>query len=87
MATIKRVPDGAGDTGIVSQAIRLVDNNTIEVVSNRPTIGCRHLVGSRNARTYSNQDYWVTSTVTEIIEERDDYVKFNTNNSVYEWWP
>ena len=27
---------------------------------------------------------WLTTTVTEIIEQQDDYIKFNTNNSVYE---
>jgi hypothetical protein len=27
---------------------------------------------------------WLTTTVTKIIEQRDDYIKFNTNNSVYE---
>ena len=27
---------------------------------------------------------WLTTSVTEIIEQRDDYIKFNTRNSVYE---
>jgi hypothetical protein len=27
---------------------------------------------------------WQTTVVTEIIEQRDDYVKFKTTNSVYE---
>ena len=27
---------------------------------------------------------WLTTTVTEIIEQQDDYIKFNNNNSVYE---
>lgn len=27
---------------------------------------------------------WLTTIVTEIIEERPDYVKFKTSNSVYE---
>ena len=27
---------------------------------------------------------WLTTPVTEIIEQRDDYIKFNTRNSVYE---
>ena len=29
---------------------------------------------------------WLTTTVTEIVEEREDYIKFNTHNSVYELW-
>ena len=27
---------------------------------------------------------WQTTTITEIVEQRDDYIKFNTLNSVYE---
>ncbi len=27
---------------------------------------------------------WMTTTVTEILEEKEDYIKFNTENSVYE---
>jgi len=27
---------------------------------------------------------WQTTTVTEIVEERDDYIKFKTENSNYE---
>ena len=29
---------------------------------------------------------WQTTTITEIVEEREDYIKFNTLNSVYELW-
>jgi YD repeat-containing protein len=27
---------------------------------------------------------WQTTTVTEILEQKEDYIKFKTNNSVYE---
>ena len=27
---------------------------------------------------------WLTTTVTEIVDNNDDYVKFKTNNSNYE---
>jgi diphthamide synthase subunit DPH2 len=27
---------------------------------------------------------WMTTIVTEIIEQREDYIKFRTTNSVYE---
>jgi len=26
---------------------------------------------------------WQTTPITEIVEEKDDYIKFNTQNSVY----
>lgn len=29
---------------------------------------------------------WQTTTITEIVEEREGYIKFNTRNSVYELW-
>lgn len=29
---------------------------------------------------------WQTTTVTEIVEEREDYIKFKTENSTYELW-
>jgi len=29
---------------------------------------------------------WLTTSITEIVEEREDYIKFNTLNSVYELW-
>jgi hypothetical protein len=29
---------------------------------------------------------WQTTTVTEIVEQRDDYIKFKTLNSNYELW-
>jgi YD repeat-containing protein len=29
---------------------------------------------------------WQTTTLTEIVEERDDYIKFKTQNSNYELW-
>ena len=29
---------------------------------------------------------WQTTTVTEIVEKRDDYIKFKTQNSTYELW-
>lgn len=27
---------------------------------------------------------WMTTTIIEIMEERDDYIKFKTENSIYE---
>ena len=29
---------------------------------------------------------WQTTTITEIVEQRDSYVKFKTQNSNYELW-
>ena len=87
MAKLIRVSDGKGDWGGLSQAIKWNENGTFkEVISEKPTIGCSMLVGSVTARSYSEQDYWLTTVVTEILEETDDYVKFKTKNSEYQWW-
>lgn len=87
MAKLYRVSDGKGDSGGLSQAIKWNEDGSFkEVVSTRPTVGCSMYVGSVTARSYSDQDYWLTTVVTEILEETDSYVKFKTGNSIYEWW-
>jgi hypothetical protein len=87
MARLIRVSDGKGDMGACSQAIKWDNTGKFkEVVSRRPTVGCSMLVGSVTAHSYSDQDYWLTTTVIEILEDTEDYVKFRTGNSIYEWW-
>lgn len=48
-----------------------------------PIVGCSLLVGSVTARTYSNQDYWLTTEITEIIKKTKKYWTFKTKNSTY----
>lgn len=87
MAMLRRVSDKVGDAGARSEAILWNGDGTFNrVVSTRPTVGCSMLVGSITARSYSSQDYWLTTVVTEILEDRGDYVRFKTANSEYEWW-
>jgi len=87
MAKLFRISDGAGDMGARSEAIAWNEDGTFkEIVGHRPTVGCSMLVGSVTARTYQRQDYWLTTPVTEILEEHVDYVRFKTGNSEYEWW-
>ena len=74
------------DGGARSQAIEWNEDGTFNrVVSNRPVIGCSMLVGSISARSYSAQDYWLTTEIIEIIEDDEERVKFRTKNSMYEW--
>ena len=75
-----------GDSGGRSEAIVWNSDGTFkEVIGSRPVVGASMLVGSITARTYTYQDYWLTTPVVEILEERDNYVKFRTKNTVYEW--
>jgi hypothetical protein len=48
-------------------------------------VGCHIQCGSINGRSYSSQDYWTTTKVTEIIEAAEDnsWVRFKTKNSTY----
>jgi hypothetical protein len=57
-----------------------------------PRVGVSMRVGSIIARSYYAQDWWQTTFITEILEERTDpedpnflYVRFKTGNSEYEW--
>jgi len=91
MAILRRISDGKGDQGSRVEAIKWNKaDETIEVVGHKPIIGCALLVGSVTARSYSDKDYWLTTEVTEILEEKEHkgswYVKFKTGNSEYEIW-
>jgi hypothetical protein len=88
---LRRTRDGEGDSGARSEAIEWNEDGTFKrIYCYTPTLGCSMLVGSMSARSYSVQDYWLTTTITEILEEinSDDvhYVRFKTGNSEYEWW-
>jgi hypothetical protein len=47
----------------------------------KPAVGCSLIMSPFN-------DYftWQTTPVTEIVEERNNYIKFKTRNSNYELW-
>lgn len=77
-----RIGDKAGDTGSMSQSVN-PETGTVE--GDRPTIGNFMRVGSFYARTFHSQDYWQTTPVTEIKEERENFIRFKTKNSEYIW--
>jgi len=91
MAQIRRIKDGKGDEGSRVEAIVWNKDGTFKaIIDNKPVVGCSLLVGSVTARSYSDKDYWLTTEVTEILEEKETsgklYVKFKTGNSIYEFW-
>lgn len=88
---LRRISDGKGDSGALSQAIAWNEDKTFkEVAGHKPIVGCSIKVGSVTARSYSNQDWWLTTPITEILEEIENediqYIRFKTGNSEYEWW-
>jgi hypothetical protein len=88
MYSLKREIDGVGDSGGMSIALTYKQYSCQEENA-RPRVGVAMRVGSHFARSHSAQDWWQTTLITEILEERTgegiDYVKFRTGNSVYEW--
>lgn len=91
---IKILEDGSERLMEQGQRIEAIewneDGSFREVVDHKPVVGCSLLVGSVTARSYSDQDYWLTTRVTEILEEvkdeegRFERIRFKTENSVYE---
>jgi hypothetical protein len=93
--SLVRERDGAGDSGNMSLAITLNaapgDEHLYEHGA-EPRVGVIMRVGSLSGRTFGAQDWWQTTVITEILEERTDpedpnflWVRFKTGNSIYEW--
>lgn len=84
--SLRRERDGAGDSGPMSQGIRFMDHGGYLIEDNaRPRIGYAMRVGSLYGRTYAAQDWWQTTIIIEILEDTTHFVRFRTDNSVYEW--
>lgn len=87
MYSLRRESDGAGDSGGMSLALWIGKDGQIQEQYNaRPKVGVYLRVGTMFPRSYRAQDWWQTTTITEILEERENYVRFRTSNSIYEWW-
>ena len=87
-----RMSDHAGDSGPMSMAIvPKPEGGYPDTEDNaRPRVGVAMRVGSIYARSFSHQDWWQTTVITEILEDRteedgSEYVRFKTGNSEYEW--
>jgi len=76
-----RERDGLTKHSVDVMWIEFNDEGRFESKHDKPTIG-RSLIMSPFNAFYT----WQTTTITEIVEEREDYIKFNTHNSVYELW-
>lgn len=87
MPHLRRERDGAGDSGAMIQLLRIGADGQLEskIPKGLEEIepGWAVRVGSISARTFSAQDYWTTTLITEILESTEDSVRFKTGNSVY----
>ena len=59
--------------------IEFHENGTFKEKHDEPAIG-RSFILDPHRFSFT----WLTTSVTEIVEQREDYIKFNTRNSVYE---
>ena len=57
------------------------DEGRFKAEHDKPAIG-RSLLMSPFNQFFT----WQTTSITEIVEEREDYIKFKTQNSNYELW-
>ena len=83
--SLRRTRDGASDSGPMSLLLRRNAEGEVETKSGKPEVGWAIRVGSIGGRTYAAQDWWQTTYITEILEDQEDYVRFRTGNSEYEW--
>jgi hypothetical protein len=82
--SLSRTRDGAGDSGMMLESI---DPTTAKRhgENGEVTVGCCLRCGSMYARTMQDQDWWLTTPVTAILEKADDnsWVKVRTRSSDY----
>ena len=74
-----RESDGLTNYGREMGWIEWGDDSRFKEKHDEPAIG-RSFILDPHRISYT----WLTTSVTEIVEQRDDYIKFNTHNSVYE---
>ena len=55
------------------------DEGRFKAEHDKPAIGLSLIMSP-----FNNFFTWQTTTITEIVEEREDYIKFKTQNSNYE---
>jgi hypothetical protein len=72
--------------GLINQSkdvlwLEFNEDGTFKSKHSEPAIG-RSLLMS----PFNHFFTWQTTTITEIVEEREDYIKFKTQNSNYELW-
>lgn len=78
--SLRRVRDNVGCDGRHSHSIEYHTPEAQNIIDGpRPKLGCGHQVGM------GLFDYWLTTEVTEILEDTPDMVRFKTKNSEYVW--
>ncbi len=89
MYSLRRISDGAGDSGNMSLVLWKNENGQNQYEHGIPKIGTAVRVGSIYSRSFSTQDYWTTTIVTQILFDisfgSQRMIVFKTKNSEYIW--
>ena len=96
MFSLYRTRDSAGDSGGRSDLLIPIYDSTNKVIdvkvehNAKPAVGGVMRVGSNYTRSYSASDWWQTTLITEILEDKIEsngvrIVRFKTTNSEYIW--
>jgi hypothetical protein len=83
--TLSRERDGVGDSGIMIESFDR-KNPTADHEQRVLEIGKAVRCGSHYARSYSAQDWWLTTAIEEFLEVSEDktMIRFRTENgSIY----
>ena len=67
--------------GLMSDAYKEI-NGELKIVGNRPIVGTQLIVG----QSLDSQNWLKCSTIKNLLIDEDNYVKFKTENSIYQWW-
>ena len=76
--TLKRLNDGLTRTAYQIQYVEWNEDGTAKESYDDAQIGRSLILDPRFNYT------WLTTAITEIVEQREGYVKFQTKNSTYE---
>ena len=75
-----REHDGLLNVGDQVGWIEWAEDGRFKELHEEPAIGRSLILDPKNAPSYT----WMTTTITEILEQDENYIKFATKNSVYE---
>jgi hypothetical protein len=76
-----RERDGLSNVGHKAGWIEWNEDGKFKELHDEPAVG-RSLILDPQRLSYT----WMTTTVTEILEQKENYIKFATTNSIYELW-
>ena len=76
-----RERDGLSNVGHKIGWIEWNEDGKFKELHDEPAVG-RSLILDFRGISYT----WLTTTVTEILEQKENYIKFATTNSIYELW-